>query len=177
MARSSRSKLASSSRTISIDFSGVEASRFKPPEDDYKTRVDGVEKTQSTSGNDQLLFTMEILEGKYKGKYLGTIGDFGCLSFHDTKNITCGEGGALLINGTDPSIAETAEIIREKGTNRSKFFRGLVDKYTWVDVGSSYLPSDLLAAYLCAQLEAHAKTVMPDGAEIVEQVQRVPVVE
>lgn len=96
----------------------------------------------------------QAIEGKYKGKYLGTIGDFGCLSFHDTKNITCGEGGALLINGTDPSIAETAEIIREKGTNRSKFFRGLVDKYTWVDVGSSYLPSDLLAAYLYAQLES-----------------------
>lgn len=95
----------------------------------------------------------QAIESKYKGKYLGTFGDFGCLSFHDTKNITCGEGGALFINSKDTKIIEEAEIIREKGTNRSKFFRGLIDKYTWVDVGSSYLPSDLLAAYLYAQLE------------------------
>lgn len=95
----------------------------------------------------------QAIESTYKGKYLGTFGDFGCLSFHDTKNITCGEGGALFINSKDTSIIEQAEIIREKGTNRSKFFRGLIDKYTWVDVGSSYLPSDLLAAYLYAQLE------------------------
>ena len=95
----------------------------------------------------------QAIESTYKGKYLGTFGDFGCLSFHDTKNITSGEGGALFINRKDPSIIEAAEIIREKGTNRSKFFRGLIDKYTWVDVGSSYLPSDLLAAYLYAQLE------------------------
>ena len=95
----------------------------------------------------------QAIESKYKGKYLGTFGDFGCLSFHDTKNITCGEGGALFINSKDTRIIEEAEIIREKGTNRSKFFRGLIDKYTWVDVGSSYLPSDLLAAYLYAQLE------------------------
>jgi len=84
--------------------------------------------------------------GKYKGKQLGTIGDFGCFSFHETKNIMSGEGGALVTN--NPEYAERAEIIREKGTNRSKFFRGQVDKYTWVDVGSSYLPSDVIAAYL-----------------------------
>lgn len=95
----------------------------------------------------------QAIESTYNGKYLGTFGDFGCLSFHDTKNITCGEGGALFINSKNTKIIEQAEIIREKGTNRSKFFRGLVDKYTWVDVGSSYLPSDLLAAYLYAQLE------------------------
>jgi dTDP-4-amino-4,6-dideoxygalactose transaminase len=94
----------------------------------------------------------QAIESTYKGKQLGTIGDFGCLSFHDTKNITCGEGGALFINNNDPEIFEQAEIIREKGTNRSKFFRGLVDKYTWVDIGGSYLPSDLLAAFLYAQL-------------------------
>lgn len=93
------------------------------------------------------------VNAKYKGKYLGTIGDFGCYSFHETKNYVCGEGGALLINSEDPKITERAEIIREKGTNRSKFHRGEVDKYTWVDVGSSYLPSDLLAAFLYAQLE------------------------
>ena len=84
---------------------------------------------------------------------MGPIGDFGCYSFHETKNYVCGEGGALLINSDDPNIIERAEIIREKGTNRSKFIRGEVDKYTWVDIGSSYLPSDLLAAFLYAQLE------------------------
>ena len=88
----------------------------------------------------------------YKGKALGTIGDFGCFSFHETKNYSMGEGGALLIK--NPADIERAVIIREKGTNRSKFFRGQVDKYTWVDYGSSYLPSDMNAAYLWAQLEA-----------------------
>lgn len=95
------------------------------------------------------------LFGKYKGRNLGT---FGCLcaqSFHETKNFSCGEGGALLIN--DSKYIERAEIIREKGTNRSRFYRGEVDKYTWVDVGSSYLPSDILAAFLYAQLTAKGK--------------------
>ena len=87
----------------------------------------------------------------YKGKSLGTIGDYGCYSFHETKNYSMGEGGALLIH--DASKIEDAEIIREKGTNRSKFFRGQIDKYTWMNVGSSYLPSELNAAYLWAQLE------------------------
>lgn len=92
---------------------------------------------------------------KYKGRDLGSIGDFGCYSFHETKNYSMGEGGALLIR--DPENIERAEIIREKGTNRSKFFRGQIDKYTWVDAGSSYLPSELNAAYLWAQLEAAEK--------------------
>lgn len=87
----------------------------------------------------------------YKGQALGTIGDFGCYSFHETKNYSMGEGGAILIK--DDKDAELAEIIREKGTNRSKFFRGQIDKYTWVEAGSSYLPSELNAAYLWAQLE------------------------
>lgn len=87
----------------------------------------------------------------YKGKALGAIGHMGTLSFHETKNITSGEGGALLIN--DPLLAERAEIIREKGTNRSQFFRGQVDKYTWVDIGSSYLPGEIIAAFLWAQME------------------------
>lgn len=87
----------------------------------------------------------------YKGKALGTIGDFGCFSFHETKNYSMGEGGAILIQ--DEKYVEEAEIIREKGTNRSKFFRGQIDKYTWVNYGSSYLPSDMNAAYLWAQLE------------------------
>ncbi|WP_226678985.1 dTDP-4-amino-4,6-dideoxygalactose transaminase [Mesobacillus jeotgali] len=88
---------------------------------------------------------------KYKGRALGTIGDFGCYSFHETKNYTMGEGGALLIQKQD--LIERAEIIREKGTNRSRFIRGQVDKYSWVDIGSSYLPSELNVAYLYAQLE------------------------
>ena len=87
----------------------------------------------------------------YKGKALGTIGDFGCFSFHETKNYSAGEGGAILINNTN--YIEKAEILREKGTNRSQFFRGQVDKYTWIDFGDSYLQSDLNAAYLWAQLE------------------------
>jgi dTDP-4-amino-4,6-dideoxygalactose transaminase len=95
------------------------------------------------------------LFGKYKGKFLGTFGAMATQSFHETKNFSCGEGGALLIN--DPALAERAEIIREKGTNRSRFFRGQVDKYTWVDIGSSYLPSDLLAAFLYAQFEQREK--------------------
>lgn len=93
------------------------------------------------------------LFGRYHGRSLGTFGSFATQSFHETKNFTCGEGGALLIN--DGTAIERAEIIREKGTNRTKFFRGQVDKYSWVDVGSSFLPSDMLAAFLYAQLEQH----------------------
>ncbi len=95
------------------------------------------------------------LFGKYKDKYLGTFGNMAAQSFHETKNFSCGEGGALLIN--DPKLVERAEIVREKGTNRSRFFRGQVDKYTWVDIGSSYLPSDILAGMLYAQLEEREK--------------------
>ena len=95
------------------------------------------------------------LFGKYKGKFLGTFGSMASQSFHETKNFSCGEGGALLIN--DPALVERAEIIREKGTNRARFFRGQVDKYTWVDLGSSYLPSDILAAFLFAQFEQREK--------------------
>ena len=91
----------------------------------------------------------------YKGRALGTIGDFGCYSFHETKNYSMGEGGAIVIN--NPEYIDRAEIIREKGTNRQRFFRGQVDKYTWVDSGSSYLQSDLNAAYLWAQLECADK--------------------
>lgn len=95
------------------------------------------------------------LLARYRGKYTGTFGALATQSFHETKNVHCGEGGALIIN--DPELVERALIIREKGTNRSQFFRGQVDKYTWVDIGSSYLPSDLLAAFLLAQLEARAE--------------------
>lgn len=95
------------------------------------------------------------LFGKYRGQWLGTFGCLATQSFHETKNITCGEGGALLIN--DPALVARAEIIREKGTDRSRFFRGEVDKYSWVDIGSSYVMSDVLAAFLYAQLEAWQK--------------------
>ncbi len=95
----------------------------------------------------------QAVNSKYKGKYLGTIGKLGCFSFHSTKNYISGEGGALLINQDDPKLIERASILREKGTNRSSFLRGEVDKYSWVDRGSSYLPSDLLMAFLYAQLE------------------------
>ncbi|MBN1180541.1 MAG: dTDP-4-amino-4,6-dideoxygalactose transaminase [Anaerolineae bacterium] len=103
------------------------------------------------------------LFGRFRGQYLGTFGALGTISFHETKNFTCGEGGALVIN--DPALVERAEIISEKGTDRSRFFRGEVDKYTWVDVGSSYILSDILAAYLLAQLECRAR-VMQNRADI-----------
>ena len=102
----------------------------------------------------------------YKGKALGAIGHMGTLSFHETKNITSGEGGALLIN--DPHLAERAEIIREKGTNRSQFFRGQVDKYTWVDIGSSYLPGEIIAAFLWAQME-EAETITKKRLDLWHQ--------
>jgi dTDP-4-amino-4,6-dideoxygalactose transaminase len=93
------------------------------------------------------------LFARYKGRYLGTFGAIATQSFHETKNVICGEGGAIVLN--DAAMVERAEILREKGTNRSKFYRGQVDKYTWVDIGSSYLMSDILAAFLCAQLEKY----------------------
>ena len=96
-------------------------------------------------------YSAQGVMAKYKDKYLGTIADLGCYSFHETKNYSMGEGGAIVIN--DPELIERAEIIREKGTNRNKFFRGEIDKYTWVDYGSSYLPSELNCAYLYPQLE------------------------
>jgi len=108
------------------------------------------------------------LFARYKGRYLGTFGELATQSFHETKNFTCGEGGALLIN--DREMIDRAEIIREKGTNRSRFFRGQIDKYTWVDVGSSYLPSDLLAAHLWAQL-AQADQVQARRRDIWEYYQ------
>ncbi len=99
----------------------------------------------------------QALLSTYKGRNLGTIGQLGCISFHETKNLLCGEGGALLVN--DECYVERAEIVREKGTNRSRFLRGEVDKYTWIDLGSSYLPSELIAAFLDAQL-AHADAIV-----------------
>lgn len=113
-----------------------------------------MDKIMEIAGRHNLKVIEDAAQGvlsEYKGRPLGTIGDFGCFSFHETKNYSMGEGGCLLIR--DKEMIEKAEIIREKGTNRSKFFRGQVDKYTWVSAGSSYLPSELNAAYLYAQLE------------------------
>lgn len=115
-------------------------------------------KIMEIAKKNNLLVVEDAAQGvmsSYNGKALGTIGDFGCFSFHETKNYSMGEGGALLLQHSDD--IEKAEIIREKGTNRSKFFRGQIDKYTWMDYGSSYLPSDLNAAYLWAQLEVAEK--------------------
>lgn len=116
--------------------------------------------------NHNLLVIEDAAQGvmaTYKGRPLGSIGDLGCYSFHETKNIISGEGGALLIN--NPAFAVRAEIIREKGTNRSQFFRGQVDKYTWVDIGSSYLPGELIAAFLWAQME-EAESITAKRLEI-----------
>jgi len=117
--------------------------------------MDAILKTAKKHGIAVVEDNAHGLFGAYKGKPLGSFGALATLSFHETKNITCGEGGALLIN--DAKYIERAEIIREKGTNRSQVFRGLADKYTWTDIGSSYLPSDILAACLWAQLEARVK--------------------
>ena len=115
--------------------------------------MDTILKIAATYGVPVIEDNAHGLFGLYKGRYLGTLGTFATQSFHETKNFSCGEGGALLVN--EPKYAERAEIIREKGTNRNRFFRGMVDKYTWVDVGSSFLPSDILAALLYAQIEQH----------------------
>jgi len=108
----------------------------------------------------------QAILSEYKGQKLGSIGQLGCLSFHETKNVISGEGGALLIN--DEKFIQRAEIIREKGTNRSRFFRGEIDKYTWVDIGSSYLPSELIGAFLYAQLE-HAQIITQERIHICHQ--------
>ena len=121
---------------------------------DYAGVACAMEKIREIADRHSLTIVEDAAQGfgaTYKGTPLGLLGDFGCYSFHETKNISMGEGGALLL--PDLSHREAAEIIREKGTDRSRFFRGQVDKYTWVDYGSSYLPSDLGAAYLYAQLE------------------------
>lgn len=113
-----------------------------------------MDRIMAIAGHHGLLVIEDAAQGvqaSYRGRPLGSIAQLGCYSFHETKNIISGEGGALLIN--DPALAERAEIIREKGTNRSKFFRGQVDKYTWVDLGSSYLPGEIIAAFLWAQME------------------------
>jgi dTDP-4-amino-4,6-dideoxygalactose transaminase len=144
--------------TLNIDMAHVEASltdrtRVILPRHYFGTACDMSRLLKLTESR-RIRVIEDVAEGfgaRYRGKALGTFGDFSAFSFHETKDVICGEGGALVIS--DPRQYERAEIIREKGTNRNQFFRGEVDKYTWVDLGSSYLASDMLAAFLAAQLE------------------------
>ena len=119
--------------------------------------MDSILKTASKHRIPVIEDAAQAVNALYKDKYLGTLGTLGCYSFHETKNCISGEGGALVINEKDGPLFERAEIIREKGTDRSRFFRGEVDKYAWVDFGSSYLPSEMIAAFLYAQLEESEK--------------------
>ena len=144
--------------TMNIDESLIEAaltSRTKAIVPVHYAGVSSDMDTINAIAKKHSLYVVEdaaqAITSRYKGRYCGTHGDFGCFSFHETKNISCGEGGALIV--MDRKHVERAEITREKGTNRSRFFRGEIDKYSWVDYGSSYLPSELNAAYLLAQLE------------------------
>ena len=144
--------------TMNIDEKKIEAAITKKTKAIVPVHYAGVACEMDTIMNIARRYNLFVIEdaaqgvmSKYKGKALGTIGDYGCYSFHETKNYSMGEGGALLIKNAD--MIENAEILREKGTNRSKFFRGQIDKYTWMDAGSSYLPSELNAAYLWAELE------------------------
>ncbi len=144
--------------TMNIDEKKIEAAITEKTKVIVPVHYAGVACEMDTIMDIAYKYDLRVVEdaaqgvmGTYKGKALGTIGDFGCFSFHETKNYSMGEGGAILVN--DPASIEQAEIIREKGTNRSRFLRGQVDKYTWVDFGDSYLPSELNAAYLWGQLE------------------------
>lgn len=148
--------------TMNIDENLIEAAITKKTKAIVPVHYAGVSCEMDTIMDIARRYNLIVIEdaaqgvmSTYKGKSLGTIGDFGCYSFHETKNYSMGEGGAILIKNQD--LVEEAEIIREKGTNRSKFYRGQIDKYTWVNAGSSYLPSELNAAYLYAQLEVADK--------------------
>ena len=144
--------------TMNIDETKIEAAITKKTKATVPVHYAGVACEMDTIMDIARRYNLLVIEdaaqgvmSTYKGKSLGTIGDYGCYSFHETKNYSMGEGGALLIKNED--MIENAEILREKGTNRSKFFRGQIDKYTWVNYGSSYLPSELNAAYLWGELE------------------------
>ena len=160
-------------RTLTIDLDHTQRSlgaksRAVVPRHYFGASCD-MDRLQELLANTPARVIEDVAEGfsaRYGGRALGTLGDFGAFSFHESKDVTCGEGGALVLR--DAVDFERAEIIREKGTNRSQFFRGQVDKYTWVDAGSSYVPSDLLAAFLAAQLE-HADEILTRKREIYEQ--------
>lgn len=144
--------------TMNIDEKLIEKAITKKTKAIVPVHYAGVSCEMDTIMNISKKYNLKVVEdaaqgvmAKYKGKYLGTIGDIGCYSFHETKNYSMGEGGAIILK--DNNYIDIAEIIREKGTNRSKFYRGQIDKYTWVEYGSSYLPSDINAAYLWPELE------------------------
>jgi dTDP-4-amino-4,6-dideoxygalactose transaminase len=146
------------SDTLNIDEQLIEASVTSPTRAIFPVHYAGVacdmDEIMEIATRHKLLVVEDAAQGvyaKYKEQWLGTIGDLGCYSFHETKNFSCGEGGALVVN--KEGLEDRAEILREKGTNRSQFFRGQADKYTWVDIGSSYVTSDMLAAFLVGQLE------------------------
>lgn len=152
--------------TMNLDENKIEAAITKHTRAIVAVHYAGVSCEMDTILDIARRYNLIVIEdaaqgvmSSYKGRALGTIGDFGCYSFHETKNYSMGEGGAILVN--NDAYMERAEILREKGTNRSKFFRGEVDKYTWVDFGDSYLPSDINAAYLYAQL-MHADEIYND---------------
>lgn len=154
--------------TLNIDESLIEAAITPRTRAIFPIHYAGVACEMDTimdiARRHDLLVVEDAAQGvfaRYKDQWLGTIGHLGCYSFHETKNFSCGEGGALAIN--DPAMEQRAEILREKGTNRSQFLRGQVDKYTWVDVGSSYVPSDMLAAFLAGQLENMEKITARRG--------------
>lgn len=156
--------------TLNIDISKIEEKITKKTKAIYPVHYAGcscdMDKLLAIAKKYHLFVAedaAQAVNAKYKDKYLGTLGDLGAYSFHETKNFVCGEGGALVINNQE--YLERAEIIREKGTNRSKFFKGFVDKYTWCDMGGSYLPSDLLSAVLLAQLEQ--KDIITEKRKII----------
>lgn len=159
--------------TLNIDETLIEASLTKRTKAIVPVHYAGIgcemKKIKSIANQQRLFVIEDAAQGvmaSYAGKSLGTLGDFGAYSFHETKNYTCGEGGALAIN--NPKYIKRAEVIIEKGTNRKEFYRGLVDKYTWVDIGSSYLPSDIAAAFLYGQLQK-AKTITQRRLSIWER--------
>ena len=144
--------------TLNIDERLIEAAVTSRTRAIFPVHYAGIacdmDEIMAIAARHNLLVVEDAAQGvfaKYKEQWLGTIGDMGCYSFHETKNFSCGEGGALVVNKA--RFEDRAEILREKGTNRSQFLRGQVDKYTWVDIGSSYVPSDMLAAFLVGQLE------------------------
>ena len=144
--------------TLNIDERLIEAAVTSRTRAIFPVHYAGIacdmDEIMAIAARHNLLVVEDAAQGvfaKYKEQWLGTIGDMGCYSFHETKNFSCGEGGALVVNKA--RFEDRAEILREKGTNRSQFLRGRVDKYTWVDIGSSYVPSDMLAAFLVGQLE------------------------
>lgn len=156
------------SDTLNIDERLIEAAVTPRTRAIFPVHYAGVacemDEIMAIAKRHDLLVVEDAAQGvfaQYKGRWLGSIGHMGCYSFHETKNFSCGEGGALVVN--DPAFEARAEILREKGTNRSQFLRGQVDKYTWVDIGSSYVPSDMLAAFLLGQLENMEKITTRRG--------------